>query len=101
MKSINLKRFPCDQCGYNEDVEENKKPVIIPITVAGSPYQLCLDCVFKVKIWKSHVNEEHLRDYKSKPKPETPKTMEYLNEKTKELLKPITISRPWNEEVNS
>lgn len=62
MKSIKLNRFPCDQCGFNEDVEENKKPVIIPVTVGGNPYQLCPDCVYKTDIWKEHVKLDDLRN---------------------------------------
>lgn len=101
MNSINLKRFTCDQCGYNEDVEENKKPVIIQLIVAGVPYQYCPDCVYETKIWQKHVKHDDLRNQKLKRAEEDdPKTderrMEYLNEKTNEL---VTISRPWNKEV--
>lgn len=94
MKSIKLDRFPCDQCGYNEDVEENKKPVIIPVTVAGCPYQLCPDCIYKNKLWQKHVKLDDLRmkrpselyDNKHEDGKDMDETMEDISNKMMQVI---------------
>ena len=86
MKPIKKDHWICAKCGNDEVVLEGKIPKIMEVSVLSHKYLFCPDCVYEIEPWKQHVNEEHLRGYKPKPKPEALKSMEYLNEKTKELL---------------
>ena len=64
------------------------------IVVVGNEHQWCPDCIFTIKSWRVHVIEEHLSGPKRKPEEvasnELQNHMDYLNEKTGEL---ITVPR--------
>ena len=86
MKPIKKDHWICSKCGNDEVVLEGKIPKIMEVSVLSHKYLFCPDCVYEIEPLKQHVNEEHLRGYKPKSKRQAPKSMEYLNEKTRELL---------------
>jgi len=90
MKPVKKDHYKCGNCGNDEIVLAGKTPKIMCITVVGNEHQWCPSCVFAIPAWRKHVNEDHLDGPKRKLEEvhnvNSPKHMEYLNEKTDELL---------------
>jgi len=90
MKPVKKDHYKCGNCGNDEIVHAGKTPKIMCIIVVGNEHQWCPDCVFSIKSWRVHVNEDYLSGANRTPEESDSKKfqkkMEYLNEKTRELV---------------
>lgn len=90
MKPVKKDHYICGSCGHEEVVLEGKSAKIMRIIVVGNEHQWCPDCVYSIKPWRKHVNEDHLsganRKQEEFERNAFKKPMEHLNEKTKEIL---------------